>query len=66
MSFYKVPKKIIQEIINIQSIFLWHGKEDKQCINWIKWSNIFKPKDEGDLWVRNILTFNKVLLLKWK
>src|SRR4051812_21363493 len=54
MSFYKAPKKIIKEIIQIDNIFCIYGNEDKRGINWIKCSNIFKPKEAGGLEVRNM------------
>ncbi|XP_058726594.1 uncharacterized protein LOC131597954 [Vicia villosa] len=49
MSFYKAPVKVVKEIIRIQSRFLWSGKEDKKCINWVSWDNICRPKEEGGL-----------------
>ncbi|CAI8613253.1 unnamed protein product [Vicia faba] len=66
MSFYKAPKKIIKQIIQIQSRFLWLGNEDKRGIAWVSWDNVCRPKEEGGLGVKHIETFNSTLLCKWK
>ncbi|KAI5399730.1 hypothetical protein KIW84_064895 [Lathyrus oleraceus] len=36
MSFFKVPKKVFNDIILIQSRSLWNGNEDKKGIHWLK------------------------------
>ncbi|KAI5446838.1 hypothetical protein KIW84_014611 [Lathyrus oleraceus] len=66
MFFYEAPKKVINEITLFQSRFLWHDTEEKKGIHWIKWSKVFKSKDEGGLGVKNFEFFNEALLLKWK
>lgn len=39
--FYKAPKMVIQEFIEIQRAFLWKGKENIIRINWVVWSTTF-------------------------
>ncbi|KAL8521701.1 hypothetical protein ACS0TY_012005 [Phlomoides rotata] len=46
LSFFLLPKKICDEILRLQRIFLWGGSEDKSNIPWIKWSEICKNKKE--------------------
>lgn len=66
MSFYRSPVKIIKEVIEIHSIFLWYGSKDKKCINWVSWNNTCRPNAEGGLGIKHIGFFNKALLCKWK
>ncbi|XP_058725612.1 uncharacterized protein LOC131596892 [Vicia villosa] len=66
ISFYKAPKKIIQEIREIQSNFLWSGDTNKRSIHWVRWEIVYKPKDKGELGVRDVRETNRALLLKWK
>lgn len=35
LSFYKAPKKILKEIISIQSKFLWSGGDLKKLVHWV-------------------------------
>lgn len=65
MSFYKDPKKIVNEITQLHSSFLWQGNEEKMGINWVNWSKMCKSKEEGGLWVRNFESFNTELLCKY-
>lgn len=65
LSFYKIPKKTIREIVKIQRNFLWGGSEDTYRIPWVSWDNICKTKEEGGLGIKNLGLFNKALLGKW-
>ncbi|XP_058726223.1 uncharacterized protein LOC131597549 [Vicia villosa] len=60
------PKKIIKDIIKIQSNFLWGGVEDKRNIHWASWDTVCLPIEKGGLGVRRIGDFNVALLCKWK
>ncbi|XP_058786284.1 uncharacterized protein LOC131660936 [Vicia villosa] len=64
--FYRAPKKVIKEIISIQRNFLWKGVEGERGINWVKWKDVCKAKEEGGLGIRDIETMNISLLMKWK
>jgi hypothetical protein len=66
LSFYRAPKKVIEELTRIQRQFLWGGSEGKNKINWVSWSNVCKPKSEGGLGLKNLEKFNCALLIKWK
>lgn len=65
-SFFKASKKVIQDIIKLQIVFLWGGGELKKKINWVSWSSICKPKKHGGLGVKDCVKLNLELLSKWK
>lgn len=65
LSFYKLPKKTICELIRIQRNILWGGSETTKKIPWVSWGKICKPKQEGGLGIKNLELFNEVLLGKW-
>ncbi|XP_058783195.1 uncharacterized protein LOC131657858 [Vicia villosa] len=58
LSFYKAPCKVLQQIRQIQSNFLWHGKEDKRFIHWVSWSNVCKTRDKGGLGIKDVGAVN--------
>lgn len=35
LSIYKAPKKVIKEINQVQSNFLWGGSEEKGKMHWV-------------------------------
>ncbi|GKV28903.1 hypothetical protein SLEP1_g37891 [Rubroshorea leprosula] len=65
VSFFLVPKGVINELEKIRRDFLWGKKEGKGGISWVKWDSVYKPKEEGGLGVRDLRTFNIALLGKW-
>jgi len=65
LSFFKAPKKVLQEIVKIQRSFLWGGVEENKKICWLSWNNVCKTK-EGGLGIKNVEEFNLALLSKWK
>ncbi|XP_058740864.1 uncharacterized protein LOC131613189 [Vicia villosa] len=66
LSFYKAPKKVIKELIRIQSNFLWGGEEGKKCIHWERWDVVCLSVEKGGLGVTRMEDFNLALLSKWK
>jgi hypothetical protein len=66
LSYFKMPKKVWNELIKIQRVFLWAGlsKTSKTC--WVRWEVICRPKKEGGLGVRDLRLVNISLLAKWK
>jgi len=66
LSFFKAPKKVLQEIVKIQRSFLWGGVEENKKICWLSWNNVCKTKEEGGLGIKNVEEFNLALLSKWK
>lgn len=66
MSFYKAPKKVINQLIQIHSRFRWQGNEDKKGIAWVSWENVCRPKEVRGLGIKYIGRFNSALLCKWR
>ncbi|XP_058775944.1 uncharacterized protein LOC131650241 [Vicia villosa] len=64
-SFYKIPSKVLKDIISIQRNFLWNGTVDKSSIAWIGWKEVCKSKEEGGLGIKHVGRFNIALLSKW-
>lgn len=65
LSFYKIPVKMLKEIITIQRIFLWQGVVEKWGMAWVIWESICKSRKLGGLGVKYIRIFNLALLSKW-
>ncbi|GKV19246.1 hypothetical protein SLEP1_g29532 [Rubroshorea leprosula] len=63
---YKAPKQVTNLLTKLQCNFLWGRGEGGRNIAWIKWDVICKYREEGGLGVRNVESFNKALLGKWK
>ncbi|XP_058733800.1 uncharacterized protein LOC131605468 [Vicia villosa] len=66
LSFYKAPKKVLQEIKSIQSKFLWGGGDRDKSIHWVSWDTVCKSRKEGGLGVKDVEIMNVALLSKWK
>lgn len=43
-SFFKVPKKVLGEMVWLQRQFLWGGDDDHKRMAWIKWDTICLEK----------------------
>ncbi|KAF1867730.1 hypothetical protein Lal_00050163 [Lupinus albus] len=65
LSFYKAPSSVMRSIQQIQRNFLWGGADGSRKINWVKWENVFKSKNDGGLGVKDISAFNISMLGKW-
>lgn len=63
-SFFKIPKKVVKELVQIQHDFLWDGKLDNRKMAWVRWSKICVPKESGGLGIKNLELFNLSLLGK--
>jgi len=61
-----MPSKVWQRIVRIQREFLSGGVESGRKINWVRWSLVCKPKEEGGLGVRDVRVVYWSLLAKWR
>jgi hypothetical protein len=51
----------------MQRNFLWGGAYgDKNKVAWVSWKDVFSPKEDGGLGVRDIKWFNMSFLTKWR
>ena len=66
LSFFRVPKKVVDKLVRLQRNFLWGGGHDQNKIAWIKWESVCMRKEDGGLGVKDINSFNLSLLWKWK
>jgi hypothetical protein len=67
LSFLKLPSKVRKAIVRIQRNFLWGGtKGVRDKIPWVSWKDVYRPKCEGGLGVRDLKWFNLSLLTKWR
>ncbi|KAL8463642.1 hypothetical protein ACS0TY_034336 [Phlomoides rotata] len=65
LSFYRLPRKTLREIVQIQRKFIWGVCEDSSKIPWVIWEDICKKKENGGLGIRNLERFNFALVSKW-
>lgn len=64
MSFFKVPRKIQQDLDKCQRDFLWLGAFDKKDY-LVKWEDVYRLKVFGGLGIRHLNKKNIALLRKW-
>ncbi|KAL0284767.1 UNVERIFIED_CONTAM: putative mitochondrial protein [Sesamum calycinum] len=63
MSYFKLPKSLLQEFQALAANFFWHDG-DRQRIHWLAWDQMCSSKLEGGLGFRNLEAFNLALLAK--
>ena len=65
LSLFKMPRKVANEIIRLQSRFLWNGNDGKRYSALVKWDVVQRPKKQGGLSVGDPMLKNAALLFKW-
>jgi hypothetical protein len=65
MSFFEVPKGVLEKIDYFRSRFFWQGEGHKKKYRLAKWDVICQPKEVGGLGILNLEVHNKCLLSKW-
>ena len=66
LSFFRILNKVADKLVQIQRRFLWGGGLDQKKIAWVEWETVCLPKEKGGLGIKDIRTFNKALLEKWR
>ena len=66
LSFFRIPRRVVERLEGIQRRFLWGGGPDQNKIAWVKWETVCLPKEKGGLGIKDINSFNLALLGKWK
>ncbi|KHN31029.1 Putative ribonuclease H protein, partial [Glycine soja] len=66
LSFFRVPKAVVDRLVKIQRRFMWGGAADQAKIPWISWEVVCLPKEKEGLGIEDINNFNLALLGKWK
>lgn len=65
MSLFKITKKVVKRIINMQRNVFWKGDKKKKGLPLISWETIQKLKSLGGLGVDSLIIKNAGLLFKW-
>jgi len=65
LSFFKIPKHVVQKIVSIQRNFLWGSHQEANKIPWVRWDIVCLPKSKGELGIKDLTKFNEALLGKW-
>jgi hypothetical protein len=65
LSFFEVPKGVLQKIDYCRSRFFWLNDSKKKKYRLAKWDMICQPREQGSLEIQNIEVQNKCLLTKW-
>lgn len=65
LSMFPLSKKIAQKFRSLQCNFLWGGKDGSRKLAWINWDALCRPKNEGGLGFKDLISFNRTLLNKW-
>lgn len=66
LSYFKMWVGVWKKLVRLQREFLWGGCSDRKKIPWVRWSEVCKPNDEGGLGVKDLRSFNLILLGKWR
>jgi hypothetical protein len=65
MSFFIIPKSVLEKLDYYISRFLWQCDEHKKKYRLAKWSILHKPKSVGGMGIIDLDIQNKCLLSKW-
>jgi hypothetical protein len=61
LSFYEVPKGILDKLDFYRSRFFWQGDNHKKKYRLTKWTIIYRPKEQGGLGILDLENQNKSL-----
>ena len=64
MSCFKLPIGLCHEIEGLMKRFWWGQRGDRRKIHWLKWDELTKSKEVGDMGFRDLAMFNDSLLAK--
>jgi hypothetical protein len=65
MSFYELPKGVLQKIDCFRSRFFWQSDQHRRKYRLAKWEVLCQRKIQGGLGIQNLEIQNKCLLSKW-
>lgn len=65
LSIFKIPYKLVKQIISLQTKFLWGKGEGENPLASVKWSMLEAPNSIGGLGFKNLKVKNLELLAKW-
>jgi hypothetical protein len=65
LSFFEVPRGVLERIEYFRSRFFWQNDEHKKKYILARWDILCQPKDQGGMGIMNIDIQNQCLLTKW-
>jgi hypothetical protein len=65
ISFFLLPKGVLHKLDYYRSRFFWQGDCEKKKYRLVKWSMVYRPKEQGGLGVHVLAVKNSALLGKW-
>nr|GEV72919.1 retrovirus-related Pol polyprotein from transposon TNT 1-94 [Tanacetum cinerariifolium] len=61
---FLLPKSVVKDINRIMKNFLWSHTDESKGKAKIAWKSVCKPKSEGELGLKDLMWWNKALLVK--
>uniref|UniRef100_A0A0V0HJI5 Putative ovule protein n=1 Tax=Solanum chacoense TaxID=4108 RepID=A0A0V0HJI5_SOLCH len=65
MSIFRVPTNMVDRIDALRRNFLWQGNCYTRKIHLVKWKTVITSKKYGGMGIKNLITQNHSLLMKW-
>jgi hypothetical protein len=65
LSFFQVPKGVLQRLDFYRSRFFWQGDSEKKKYRLVKWNVVCRLRDQGGLGIHDLEAKNIALLGKW-
>jgi len=65
LSFFQLPKGVLQRLDYLRSRFFWQGDSEKKKYRLARWDVVCHPKDQGGFGIQDLLVKNTALLGKW-
>jgi hypothetical protein len=65
LSFFRIPKGVLEKLDYYRSRFFWQCDEHKKKYRLAKWSIMHKPRSVGGMGIIDLDIQNKCLLSKW-
>ena len=66
LSLYVMHVGIAKKLEAIRSKFFWGATSGEKKMVWIKWDQVLAKRERGGLDIGSLVSFNLVLIFKWK